>query len=135
MSANNAARRLVGGCRRTFSTNASLRRPSTRPISIVSPVRASRWSGLSVFALAASAGVLGFGLAAFALDGSPKRTASLFDSKMPGPKYASVNEMELVSEWILYRCCPKTMYLQEWSLTVFQGSEGDKAGDKGLGRG
>ncbi|KAI1196339.1 putative D-lactate protein [Nemania serpens] len=95
MSANNAARRLAGRCRRAFSTNASLRRPSTRHTSIVNSVRSSRWSGLSVFALAASAGALGFGLAAFASDGSPKRTASLFDSKTPRPKYASIGEMEL----------------------------------------
>ncbi|KAI1185338.1 putative D-lactate protein [Nemania serpens] len=94
MSANNAARRLVGGSRRTFYTIASLRTASTRPASIVNPVRASRWSGLSVFALAASAGALGFGLAAFALDSS-KRTASLYDNNAPGPKYASINEMEL----------------------------------------
>ncbi|KAH8156509.1 hypothetical protein CIB48_g11738 [Xylaria polymorpha] len=96
MSANNATRRLIGGWRRTLSTNTALKGPSTgRATNIVNSVQASRWTGRSVFALAASAGAVGFGLAAFALDGSPKRTASLFDEKTSGPRYASVKELEL----------------------------------------
>ncbi|KAI0455739.1 putative D-lactate protein [Xylaria acuta] len=96
MSANNATRRLIGGWRRTFSTNTALKRPSTgRATNMVNSVQASRWTGRSVLAMAASAGAVGFGLAAFALDGSPKRTASLFDDKTSGPIYASVKELEL----------------------------------------
>ncbi|KAJ8104714.1 hypothetical protein ONZ43_g7718 [Nemania bipapillata] len=97
MSANNATRRLIGGCRRTFSTNAPLRRPSTtgRATNTANSGQSStRWTGRSVLALTASTGVLGFGLAAFALDSSPKRTASLFDGRAPGPQYASVKDME-----------------------------------------
>ncbi|TGJ86469.1 hypothetical protein E0Z10_g2291 [Xylaria hypoxylon] len=101
MSANNATRRFIGGWRRTFSANAYLKRPSTdRASNTITPRQASRWTGRSVFALAASAGALGFGLAAFALDGSSKHTASLFDSKAPGPKYASMSEMELALQEI-----------------------------------
>ncbi|KAI0432020.1 putative D-lactate protein [Xylaria sp. FL1042] len=100
MSANNATRRFVGGWRRTLSTNAYLKRPSTgRATSTATNAatsgQASRWTGRSVLAFAGSAGALGFGLAAFALDGSPKRTASLYDRKTPGPIYASMNEMKL----------------------------------------
>ncbi|KAI0468844.1 putative D-lactate protein [Xylaria cf. heliscus] len=96
MLANNATRRLIGGWRRTISSNAALKRPSTgRVTNTVNAVQASSWTGRSVLALAAAAGAVGFGLAAFALDGSQKRTASLFDDKAPGPRYASVKELEL----------------------------------------
>ncbi|KAI3321532.1 putative D-lactate protein [Xylariaceae sp. AK1471] len=96
MSAKTAARRLIGGCRRTFSTHVPLKRPSTGKITnTVDPAQASRWTGRSVFALTASAAALGFGLAAVALKGSPKRDSSLFDSTTPRPKYASMKEMEI----------------------------------------
>ncbi|KAI0803553.1 putative D-lactate protein [Xylaria sp. FL0064] len=100
MSANNATRRFIGGWRRTFSANPYLKRlPTGRAASTVTNAaasgQASRWTGRSVLALVASAGVLGFGLAAVALDGSPKRTASLYDRKTPGPVYASISEMKL----------------------------------------
>ncbi|KAI1123917.1 putative D-lactate protein [Nemania abortiva] len=99
MSANNATRRLIGGCRRTFSANAPLRRPSatSRATNTVNSGQASssRWTGRTAFALSAFTGLVGFGFAAFALDSSPKRTASVFDSKAPGPKYASLKDMEL----------------------------------------
>ncbi|KAI0204114.1 RNA dependent RNA polymerase-domain-containing protein [Astrocystis sublimbata] len=96
MLANNATRRLVGVWQRTFPVSATVKRLSNgRAISTVSSVQSSRWTGASVFALAASAGAVGFGLASFVLDGSPKRTASLYDDKAAGPKtYASVKEME-----------------------------------------
>ncbi|KAI1366607.1 putative D-lactate protein [Xylaria arbuscula] len=108
MSANNATRRFVGGWRRTFSINASLKRPSsstsgsnssrTTANAATPGQTASRWTGRSAAALAVSAGAVGFGLAAFAFDGSGKRhsaiTASLYDSNTPVPKYASVKEME-----------------------------------------
>ncbi|KAI1738114.1 putative D-lactate protein [Xylaria scruposa] len=97
MLANNATRRLIGGWRRTFPANAIVKRPSStgKATNTLNSVQASRWTGRSVLALAASAGAVGFGLAAFALGGSPKRTASLFDDKMSGPRYASVKEWKL----------------------------------------
>ncbi|KAI8627832.1 hypothetical protein F5Y19DRAFT_156608 [Xylariaceae sp. FL1651] len=97
MLAKNATRRLTGAWRRSFSTNASLKKPSTGNITSTSASgQNSRWSGRSVFALSASAGVLGFGLAAIALPNSPpKRAVTLFDSKASGPKYASMDEMEI----------------------------------------
>ncbi|KAI0857794.1 putative D-lactate protein [Xylaria cubensis] len=97
MLANNATRRLIGGWRRTSSANAIVKRPSStsKATNTINSVQASRWTGRSVLALAASAGAVGFGLAAFALDRSPKRTASLFNDKTPGPRYASVKELEL----------------------------------------
>ncbi|KAI0870778.1 putative D-lactate protein [Hypoxylon argillaceum] len=99
MLANNATRRLIGGCRRPFSANAPLRRPSTAtsrtPNAANSGQASARWTGRSALTLAASTGVIGFGLATFSLDSSPKRTASLFDGTAPGPKYAAVKEMEL----------------------------------------
>ncbi|KAI1423442.1 putative D-lactate protein [Xylaria sp. FL1777] len=104
MSANNATRRFVGCWPRAFSANAYLKGPSTgkaigraygTATNAATAGQASRWSGRSVLALAASTGALGFGLAAFAFDSYPKRTASLYDSRTPGPKYASLNEMEL----------------------------------------
>ncbi|GAW21339.1 hypothetical protein ANO14919_108580 [Xylariales sp. No.14919] len=100
MSVNNATRRFVGGCRRSFSANAYLKRPSTERVSNTVALRqVSRWTSRSAFALAASAGALGFGLAAIAFDDS-KRTASLFNSKSPGPKYASMRDMELALQEI-----------------------------------
>ncbi|ORY60533.1 putative D-lactate protein [Pseudomassariella vexata] len=53
-----------------------------------------RWSGRSVFALSATAGLLGFGLAASGLEGPPKRTVVLFDTKITSPNYASLDELE-----------------------------------------
>lgn len=47
-----------------------------------------------MFALTATAGMLGFGLAAMSLHGPPKRAVTLLDSKMPTPQYASLDEME-----------------------------------------
>ncbi|KAI0401562.1 putative D-lactate protein [Xylaria palmicola] len=101
MSANNATRRLIGGWRRTFSANATLKRPSAgRATNTAGPRPALRWTGRSIFALAASAGAVGFGLAAFVLDGSQRNTASVFDSRTPGPQYASVKELELALQEI-----------------------------------
>ncbi|KAI1300422.1 putative D-lactate protein [Xylaria venustula] len=96
MSANNATRRFIGGWRRTFSANAHMKRPSTgMATKAATSGQASRWTARSALALAATTGALGFGLATFAFEGSPKRTASLYDTRTPGPKYASVSEMEL----------------------------------------
>ncbi|KAI1819951.1 putative D-lactate protein [Xylaria intraflava] len=101
MSANAITRRLIGTWRRTLSTNAALKTPSTnRAAGVASPARAATWTSRSVFALAASAGVLGFGIAAVTLGGSPKGTASLFDSKTPGPKYATLPQMKHALEEI-----------------------------------
>ncbi|KAF2965966.1 hypothetical protein GQX73_g7605 [Xylaria multiplex] len=101
MSVNNATRRFVGGWQRAFSANASLKRPSTnRAPNTVTLRQTSRWTSRSAFALAASAGVLGFGIAALTFDGYSRRTASLFDAKAPGPKYASMSDMELALQEI-----------------------------------
>ncbi|KAK7752488.1 D-lactate ferricytochrome c oxidoreductase [Diatrype stigma] len=65
-----------------------------------------RWSGRSVFALTATAGVLGFGLSAATLQQQQQQAAPskhrvmLFDSKTPTPQYATLGEMELAIEEI-----------------------------------
>ncbi|KAI1398591.1 FAD-linked oxidase-like protein [Hypoxylon fuscum] len=100
MSTKHFASRLPSAWRRTFFTSPSLKKPIpkngpgaerawTNPAS-----HHPRWTGRSVVALSATAGVLGFGLAAASLQGPPKRAVTLFDSKMPTPEYASMYEME-----------------------------------------
>ncbi|ETS84771.1 hypothetical protein PFICI_02796 [Pestalotiopsis fici W106-1] len=59
-----------------------------------------RWSGGSVFALTATAGVVGFGLAASGLQPWPKSHVLLFDSKVSSPRYASLHELEIALEEI-----------------------------------
>ncbi|KAK9420907.1 putative FAD-binding PCMH-type domain-containing protein [Seiridium unicorne] len=59
-----------------------------------------RWSSRSVFALAATAGIFGFGLAASGLQFSPKSNILLFDSKVSTPRYASMRQMEIALEEI-----------------------------------
>jgi len=68
----------------------------------------SQWSGQHVAALTATAGVLGFGLAAFSLDSSGQKASKvkagdggeiskrlmLFDNKPPAPVYATLDEMK-----------------------------------------
>lgn len=98
MLANGASRRLIGGWRRTFSTATPLRRSSGKATNATTLGPTSRWTGRSVFALTASAGLVGFGLATVVLDKPSERTASLFNDKTPGPKYASVKEMERVCD-------------------------------------
>ncbi|KAI1379994.1 hypothetical protein F4677DRAFT_408227 [Hypoxylon crocopeplum] len=100
MSARHFAGRLPSAWRRTFSTSSSLKKPF--PDNGPGADRAwtnpayhyQRWNGRSVFALTATAGLLGFGLATASLQGPPKRAVTLFDSKMPTPQYASMDEME-----------------------------------------
>ncbi|KAK9775174.1 putative FAD-binding PCMH-type domain-containing protein [Seiridium cardinale] len=59
-----------------------------------------RWSSRSVFALAATAGIFGFGLAASGLQLSSKSNILLFDSKVSTPRYASMRQMEIALEEI-----------------------------------
>ena len=103
MSAKHFAGRLPSAWRRAFSTSLPFRKPL--PKSGAGPEQAwgnpayrhPAWSGRSVVVLTATAGLLGFGLAAASLQGPPKRAVTLFDSKMPTPQYASMVEMEDVS--------------------------------------
>ncbi|KAL7620982.1 D-lactate ferricytochrome c oxidoreductase [Parahypoxylon ruwenzoriense] len=100
MSVRRLAWRFPNTWRRTFSTSPSLRKPVTgngagAEGSWYNPAsHHPRWTGRSVFALTATAGALGFGLATASLQGPPKRTVTLFDSKMPTPQYASIDGME-----------------------------------------
>ncbi|KAF3019429.1 hypothetical protein E8E14_013131 [Neopestalotiopsis sp. 37M] len=61
-----------------------------------------KWSGRSVIALTATAGILGFGLAASGLQQPlwPKSHVLLFDSKVSTPRYASMHELEIALEEI-----------------------------------
>ncbi|KAI1392564.1 FAD-linked oxidase-like protein [Hypoxylon trugodes] len=100
MSAKHFAGRLPCAWRRTISTSSRLRKPvpgngqgSEREWSGQAHNH-QKWSGRSMFALTATAGVLGFGLAIASLQGPPKRAVTLFDSKMPTPQYASLDDME-----------------------------------------
>ncbi|KAI1077497.1 FAD-linked oxidase-like protein [Whalleya microplaca] len=100
MSAKNMAGRLTGAWRRSFSSSLSRKKPSadsgpgsgrtwSNPAG-----HHPRWTGRSVFALSATAGALGFGLAGASLQVPPKHAIMLFDSKTQTPQYASVDEME-----------------------------------------
>ena len=74
-----------------------------------------KWSGRSVFALTATAGVLGWGLAATTLQEGPHKKHAgrvmLFDSKTPNPQYASLDEMEHVG-FIVYFISPTHLLFQ-----------------------
>ncbi|KAI0384363.1 FAD-linked oxidase-like protein [Hypomontagnella monticulosa] len=100
MSVRYFARRLPSGWRRTISTSLSPKKPVSQngpgaERGWSNPAdQHPRWTGRSVFALTATASLLGFGLATASLQGPPKRTVTLFDSKMPTPQYASMDEME-----------------------------------------
>lgn len=81
--ASPAAKRTAGNGGSRWSSSAATQIPP-------------RWSGRSVFMLSATAGVLGFGLAAAGLQTPPKAAVKLFDGKIPSPRYASMDEMEAV---------------------------------------
>ncbi|KAI5922318.1 glycolate oxidase [Camillea tinctor] len=102
MSARLFSGRLAGVWRRSFSASGVPKKPLTeRPPSTVgrtwsdSSHHSPKWSGRSVIALTATAGLFGFGIAVAALQDPPKHAVMLFDSKMPRPEYASVEEMEV----------------------------------------
>ncbi|RYP36540.1 hypothetical protein DL767_003363 [Monosporascus sp. MG133] len=93
--------RLSGVWKRPISTSSSLKRPLAKNgggVGQSAPVpgyQPPKWSGRSVFALTATAGALGWGLAAATLQEAPRRhRVMLFDSKTPNPQYASMSEME-----------------------------------------
>ncbi|CAJ2504536.1 Uu.00g119300.m01.CDS01 [Anthostomella pinea] len=100
MSTKHYTRRLASAWRRTVSTCTAVEKPFPGQSSSTGRTWAEpiyhhpRWSGRSVFALTASAGALGFGLAAAALQDPPKGAVMLFDSKTPTPEYANLREME-----------------------------------------
>lgn len=77
---------------RQHFTTSSLRRTSAGNGS--GPRAASAWSLPSVFAAAAAAGLLGWGASELRHRGFPGTV--LFDGTFPGPRYASMREMELV---------------------------------------
>ncbi|KAI1334702.1 FAD-linked oxidase-like protein [Xylariaceae sp. FL0016] len=100
MSAKVAGPRLARAWRRSFSNAPSLKKPATE--TGCGSARAStrptqqlpKWSGRSVFALTATAGVLGFGVAALALQGPPRRAVMRLDGKSLAPEYATLEDME-----------------------------------------
>ncbi|KAI0173644.1 FAD-linked oxidase-like protein [Hypoxylon sp. FL1284] len=100
MSAKHFAGRLPSAWRQAFSTSAPYKKPVTKNGAgsgrtwFSTAYRQPGWTGRSVVALTATAGFLGFGLAAASLQGPPKRAVTLLDSKMPTPQYASIDEME-----------------------------------------
>jgi D-lactate dehydrogenase (cytochrome) len=99
MSAKHFTRRLGVAWGRSFSSS-TLRRTAGNGgagrTSSASPQHPPKWSGRSVLALAAGAGIFGFGIATTGLQTPPRRTVVLLDSKIPSPEYASVDEMEAV---------------------------------------
>ncbi|RYO90727.1 hypothetical protein DL764_008410 [Monosporascus ibericus] len=93
--------RLSGVWKRPVSTSSSLKGPLAKNggglgRSAPGPgYQPPKWSSRSVFALTATAGALGWGLAAATLQGPPRQhRVMLFDSKTPNPQYASMSEME-----------------------------------------
>ncbi|KAI1478261.1 hypothetical protein K445DRAFT_289165 [Daldinia sp. EC12] len=100
MSAKQFSGRLPPIWRRKFHTFRPLGKPISENGSGAERVWSNpahhhpRWTGRSVFALTATASLLSFGLAFATLQGPPKRTVTLLDSKTPTPQYASVEEME-----------------------------------------
>ncbi|KAI1772741.1 FAD-linked oxidase-like protein [Hypoxylon cercidicola] len=100
MSAKHFAGRLPSAWRRAFSTSSPFKKPTIRNgagserASFNPAYRPPGWTGRSVVVLSATAGFLGFGIAAASLQGPPKRAVTLLDSKMPTPQYASMDELE-----------------------------------------
>ena len=149
MSTRQFARRLCGAQKRPFSTSTRLNRPASENgggIGRSTPGpghQGPRWSGRSVAALTATAGMLGWGIAATTLQQAPpKHRVMLFDSKTPKPEYATIHEMEdvgsscsavshpLLEEVGIYVCgCRLT------SPPFLLGDKGDPAGHQGARRG
>lgn len=80
---------------RFFTTSASRRNITGKT---TSSKTASTWSGQGVLAIAAAAGLAGWGLATLNTRGFPETL--LLDSKMPMPKYAGMHDMKLALEEI-----------------------------------
>ncbi|KAK8122246.1 D-lactate dehydrogenase - mitochondrial [Apiospora sp. TS-2023a] len=100
MLAKYFARPFMGAWRRSFCSSASRRTADGGVHGRLHSVPGSRqrppaWSGSSVVALSASAGLLGFTLAAAGFEPPKPRPVVLFDAKIPSPEYASMEEMEL----------------------------------------
>jgi hypothetical protein len=99
MSSRFLTRRLGGTWARPFSSSSPLRSaPRNGDSARAAPnaQQSPKWSGRSVFALTATAGLVGFGLAAAGLQTPPKTAPKLLDSRAPSPRYASLHEMEMV---------------------------------------
>lgn len=107
MSAKYFTRPFMGAWRRSFYSSAS-RRTAGRGVGgrlhsmSGSQQRPPAWSGRSVVALSATAGLLGFTLAAAGFEAPKPRPVVLFDAKIPSPEYASTEEMEVVSSLNIY---------------------------------
>lgn len=82
----------VSGRARFFTTSAFRRNVNGKRISAAKT--ASTWTGASVLAIAAAAGLLGWSVATISVKGFPG--AMHLDSKIAFPKYASMRDMELV---------------------------------------
>ncbi|KAI0162031.1 RNA dependent RNA polymerase-domain-containing protein [Xylariaceae sp. FL1272] len=92
MSTRQATRRVASGAfRRSFSTRPALRRPAEKVAVGIEAGAKSSWTGRSVFAFSAAAGMVGFGLAKAVL---PDEKPTHFGEKIAAPRYASLKEME-----------------------------------------
>lgn len=101
MSSTRMMRHLYCAGRRRFSSTPMRRSAGNGGGSRASSTpshQLPKWSGRSVIALTATAGILGFGLAASGLQQPlwPKSHVLLFDSKVSTPRYASMHELEIV---------------------------------------
>lgn len=83
----------VSGMDRFFTVSA-FRRGKATAGKVPAARTASTWSGPGVLAVAAVAGLLGWGLASFSLNEFPGATR--LDSRIAMPKYASMRDMEVV---------------------------------------
>lgn len=133
MWANNGGRR-IGVVPGRFFSSAPWRRTATsgaagRSASASSQSQQLNWSGRSVFALSATAGLLGFGLAALRIEHPKPRPVVLFDSKIASPQYASTQEMETVSRACLSACGPITDEHCPQALKEMRREIGDVDGD------
>ncbi|KAK7914591.1 glycolate oxidase [Apiospora marii] len=107
MSAKYFVRPFMGAWRRSFCSSASRRTANGGVNGRFHSVPGSQqghpaWSGRSVVALSATAGLLGFTLAAAGFEAPKPRPVVLFDTKIPSPEYASMEEMEVALREIRY---------------------------------
>lgn len=84
------------GSRRSFFTSSSLRQEAGHQAGEPGPKQSPVWTGTTVFAVAAGAGLVGWGLATVMSNNAPSKNKRLLDSKSPMPQYANKKDMELV---------------------------------------